>query len=100
MSKIFIDTNIPKIRGRNLHTLVREMSPSIKVALMSSYDSTNTNRIVTRDHLDFYLTKPFRISDLEKILREIKSERKTTQKPQYALDTKSPANETYENQEN
>jgi DNA-binding response OmpR family regulator len=75
-SLIFIDTNISRICGQRLHTLVKQICPNIIVTLMSSYDSTDTNRIVVRDHPNFYLTKPFRISDLEKILNEIRPKAK------------------------
>jgi len=72
-SLIFIDTNIPRICGQMLHIHVKRDFPDVLVALMSAYDSTNTNRMVVRDRPDFYLAKPFRISELEKILDEIKS---------------------------
>ncbi len=77
-SLIFIDTNIPRLNGQMLHVYVKRNFPEVLVALMSSYDSTNTDRIVVRDHPDFYLAKPFRISELEKILDEIKSKSKET----------------------
>lgn len=76
-SLIFIDTNIPRICGQRLHALVKRICPEIIIALMSTYDSINTNRMVVRDHPDFYLTKPFRISELEKILNEIKAKHTT-----------------------
>jgi DNA-binding response OmpR family regulator len=77
-SLVFIDTNIPRLNGLMLHVHVKRNHPGIAVALMSAYDSTNTDRVVTRDHPDFYLAKPFRISDIENILNEVKSRPKAT----------------------
>lgn len=76
-SLIFIDTNTPRLYGQMLHVYVKRNFPEVLVALMSTYNSTNTDRIVVRDHPDFYLAKPFRIVELEKILDEIKSKPKT-----------------------
>ena len=76
-SLIFIDTAIPRLRGKMLHIHVKRDYPETLVALMSAYNSINTQRMVVHDHPDFYLAKPFKISDLEKILDKIKSKPKT-----------------------
>jgi CheY-like chemotaxis protein len=71
-SLVIADTNMPKISGFTLMKHIRDNYPHIKVAIMSTMNSETTQGMVVRDMPDFYLPKPFKTADIEKLLLNMK----------------------------
>jgi DNA-binding response OmpR family regulator len=65
---IIADSRMPKVDGVSLLKQIRQFSPTTKVALMSTFDSTRTQKMVAADGIDYYLPKPVKLSELTKMI--------------------------------
>lgn len=68
---VIADSRMPKVNGVSLLKQVRDSCPNTKIALMSTFDSVNTQRVVTSDRIDYYLPKPVKLSHLERIINDL-----------------------------
>jgi len=70
-SLIIADSNMPKVSGLTLLKKVKKNYPDIQIAIMSTRNSEMTQNVVFKYKPDFYLTKPFKTSDIEQLLYKI-----------------------------
>lgn len=68
---VIADSRMPKLDGVSLLKRIRERWPETKVAVMSTFNSGSTQKLVARDDIDYYLPKPINMSHLETITREL-----------------------------
>lgn len=67
---IIADSHMPRISGFPLLKLIRRDYPGLPVAIISTHNSENTQGMVMKDQPDFYLPKPFKTEDLQKLLAQ------------------------------
>ena len=70
-SLVITDTQIPRMSGFTLLKHIRKNYPGTPVAVMSTRNSDMTKGIVVKDRVDYYLPKPFKLADIEKLLKSI-----------------------------
>jgi DNA-binding NtrC family response regulator len=68
---VIADSRMPKLDGVSLLKRIRERWPATKVAVMSTFNSGATQKLVAKDDIDYYLPKPINMGHLEKITREL-----------------------------
>ena len=68
---VIADSRMPKVNGVSLLKQIRQTKPATKIALMSTFDSAGTQRMVATDGIDYYLPKPVKLSHLEKIIADL-----------------------------
>lgn len=68
---VIADSRMPKLDGVSLLKRIRQSSPSTKVAVMSTFDSGHTQKMVVADGIDYYLPKPVKLQHLEQMLTEL-----------------------------
>jgi two-component SAPR family response regulator len=68
---VIADSRMPKVNGVSLLKQIRRTKPATKIALMSTFDSAGTQRMVATDGIDYYLPKPVKLSHLEKIIADL-----------------------------
>jgi len=68
---VIADSRMPKLDGVSLLKRIRERWPETKVAVMSTFNSGTTQKLVVADDIDYYLPKPINMQHLEKIAREL-----------------------------
>jgi CheY-like chemotaxis protein len=70
-SLVIADTHMPGVSGFKLLKHIRKTYPGIAVALISTRNSLMTQGMVVRDGPDFYLPKPFKSVDIQKLLEQL-----------------------------
>jgi CheY-like chemotaxis protein len=68
---VIADSRMPKVNGISLLKQIRQSSPNTKIALMSTFNSANTQKLVQVDGIDYYLPKPVKLQHLEKMLSDL-----------------------------
>ncbi len=68
---VIADSRMPKLDGVSLLKRIRERWPDTKVAVMSTFNSSNTQKLVVADDIDYYLPKPINMKHLEDIARDL-----------------------------
>ena len=68
---VIADSRMPKLDGVSLLKRIRQSSPGTKVAIMSTFDSGHTQKMVVADGIDYYLPKPVKLQHLEQMLAEL-----------------------------
>lgn len=68
---VIADSRMPKLDGVSLLKRIRQSSPTTKVAVMSTFDSGHTQKMVVADGIDYYLPKPVKLQHLEQMLVEL-----------------------------
>ncbi len=68
---VIADSRMPKVNGVSLLRQIRQTHPATKIALMSTFDSIGTQRMVASDGIDYYLPKPVKLSHLERIIADL-----------------------------
>lgn len=68
---VIADSRMPKLDGVSLLKQIRESSPGTKVVIMSTFNSGNTQKMVTADGIDYYLPKPVKLQHLQQMLTEL-----------------------------
>lgn len=70
-SLVIADSRMPKLNGVSLLKQIRQTSPDTKVALMSTFDSANTQKMAVADGIDYYLPKPIKLIHLQKMITDL-----------------------------
>lgn len=68
---VIADSRMPKLDGVSLLKRIRQSSPDTKVAVMSTFDSGQTHKLVVADGIDYYLPKPVKLQHLQQMLTEL-----------------------------
>lgn len=68
---VIADSRMPKVDGVSLLKEIRASSPTTKVAVMSTFDSGNTHKLVVADGIDYYLPKPVKLKHLQQMLEKL-----------------------------
>jgi DNA-binding response OmpR family regulator len=68
---VIADSRMPKVNGVSLLKQIRKSNPDTKIAVMSTFDSGQTKKIVVADGIDYYLPKPVTLEQLEKLIRDL-----------------------------
>lgn len=71
-SLVIADTHMPNVSGFRLLKHIRESHPGLPVALISTRNSQMTQGMVVKNGPDFYLPKPFKSSDIQHLLQQLK----------------------------
>jgi|WetSurMetagenome_2_1015567.scaffolds.fasta_scaffold1294631_1 two-component system, NtrC family, response regulator PilR len=71
---VIADSRMPRVNGVSLLKQVRHCCPNTKIALMSTFDSVSTQRVVAIDGIDYYLPKPVKLSHLERIIADLEKQ--------------------------
>jgi two-component system, OmpR family, response regulator len=58
-SILFLDNHLPDGRGVEFIRYVKKNYPSVKVILITAYDSVSEERTALREGADFFIGKPF-----------------------------------------
>jgi DNA-binding response OmpR family regulator len=69
---VIADTHMPGVSGFELLKHIKHNYPQTPIAVISIGDSASTRGIVATNRADFYLPKPLKMSDLEKVLSRAK----------------------------
>lgn len=70
-SLVIADTRMPKISGFTLLKYIKKNYPETPVAIISTRNSQVTQGMVVKDGPDFYLPKPFKSAEIERILSQV-----------------------------
>lgn len=70
---VIADTHMPGMSSAELLKHVKQNYPQTPIAVVSTGDSDSTRGMVVANRADFYLAKPVKVSDLEKILSKAKA---------------------------
>jgi len=68
---IIVDLRLPDMDGLALIRAVRQFDPFMKVIVMTAYGSPETEREVRRLGIHGYVTKPFVIEDMKRMISQI-----------------------------
>jgi CheY-like chemotaxis protein len=61
---VVTDFNMPDMHGLQLAQAIRVRAPAAKVALITAYTTDVLEHLARQHHVDYYVTKPFRLSAL------------------------------------
>lgn len=76
---VIIDMIMPEMSGRELHTRIKELRPSIRTLLCSGYSMNEVAQEIMDKGCNGFLQKPFTLNQLSRVVREIMgSDTKTT----------------------
>ena len=62
------DLKMPGMNGLQLIAQVRARSPETRVLLMTAYAAPVLEQLARKGYIDYYLPKPFRLTELEQIV--------------------------------
>jgi CheY-like chemotaxis protein len=62
------DFNMPDMNGICLAATIKARAPHIQVLLITAYTTELLEYVVRQRHIDYYLPKPFRLSDMERLV--------------------------------
>jgi DNA-binding NtrC family response regulator len=62
------DLKMPGMNGLQLIAQVRARSPQTRVLLMTAYTAPVLEQLARKGYIDYYLPKPFRLTDLEQLV--------------------------------
>ncbi len=68
---VIADSRLPKVDGQSLLKQIRSTCPNTKIALMSTFDSVGTQKLVRVDDIDYYLPKPVKLEHLVKMISDL-----------------------------
>jgi DNA-binding response OmpR family regulator len=68
---IIVDLRLPDMDGLALIRAVRQFDPFMKVIVMTAYGSPETEREVRKLGIQGYVTKPFVIEDMKRMISQI-----------------------------
>ncbi len=61
---VFLDIKMPKLTGLDILTSIKELHPSVKVVIISGYNSVETAHEASKLGADGYIVKPFESKDV------------------------------------
>jgi DNA-binding NtrC family response regulator len=62
------DFNMPEMDGVSLAARIKQRAPHIQVLLISGYPTAILAQLVRQQGIDYYLPKPFALSDMERLV--------------------------------
>ena len=62
------DFNMPDMNGIRLAATIKARAPHIQVLLITGYTSAILEQLVRQQHIDYFLPKPFQLSDMERLV--------------------------------
>ncbi len=68
---VIADSRMPKVDGVSLLKEIRSSNPTTKVAVMSTFDSGQTHKMVVADGIDYYLPKPVKLIHIQQMLDKL-----------------------------
>jgi DNA-binding response OmpR family regulator len=68
---IIVDLRLPDMDGLALIRAVRQFDPFMKVIVMTAYGSRETEREVRKLGIHGYVTKPFAIEDMKRMISQL-----------------------------
>jgi CheY-like chemotaxis protein len=66
---VITDLNLPGMNGLELATAIRERSPDTRVILITAYATPTLTQRALKQHVDYFLPKPFTLNDLDQMVR-------------------------------
>jgi CheY-like chemotaxis protein len=66
---LITDYHLPRMNGLELARTVRRISPDTRIALITGYATDQLASDATAAGITYYLPKPFKLDDLEAIVR-------------------------------
>lgn len=72
---IVTDIKMPKMNGKELLREVKQISPETPVIIITGYPETYSQQWIMEGGADGYLTKPFHIDKIDKLIQELTLER-------------------------
>ncbi len=66
-----IDRMMPKMDGVELFYKLKELKPDIKVVIASGFKNEEETKLLKNDGLSDYITKPYRIDEISRIISEV-----------------------------
>lgn len=71
---ILVDLKLPDMDGSSLIRAVRQFDPFVKVIVMTAYGSPETEDEVKRLGIHGYVTKPFVVEDMKRMISQVVAE--------------------------
>lgn len=68
---IIVDLRLPDMDGLSLIKAVRQFDPFMKVIVMTAYGSPETEKEVRKLGIHGYVTKPFVVEDMKRMITEV-----------------------------
>jgi len=68
---LFLDVNLPDANGLDLMKIVREISPSTRIVIMTAVDLNDGQMTYLHDNAGFFLPKPFDLEEVRSIVKRI-----------------------------
>ncbi len=78
---VLTDVKMPRMDGLELTTEIRDAYPDLPVVLMTGYPSVESAVAALRQRVTDYITKPFNINRLYKVVEAAVDEKKTVSGP-------------------
>jgi DNA-binding NtrC family response regulator len=72
---VVTDIKMPRMNGNELLKKIKEASPGIPVVIITAYPAAYSQQWVMEEGADGYLTKPFHIDRIDKLIRELTLEK-------------------------
>lgn len=66
---VITDLRMPNLGGMDLLKSIKEENPSLPVVVITAYGKSDTERDVLAAKADGYLAKPFKVNDIENLLK-------------------------------
>lgn len=70
---VITDLRMPNLGGMDLLKSIKEENPSLPVVIITAYGKSDTERDVLAAKADGYLAKPFKVNDIENLLKRLLS---------------------------
>jgi DNA-binding NtrC family response regulator len=70
ISMVITDVRMPKVSGKELYHMLKEIEPGIKVLLSSGYDVDREIRVLLNNGAAGFLQKPFSVTELTESVRK------------------------------
>lgn len=67
---VLSDLGLPGMSGWGVAQMVKQLSPRTKVGLVSGWDVTPQPQLLRKRGVDFVISKPFSLDELEKVLTQ------------------------------
>jgi two-component system NtrC family response regulator len=71
ISMVITDMRMPKMSGLDLLQKIKEKNPEIPVVVISGYALDDEGSNLLSSMADGFLNKPFKMSDIEQLLRQV-----------------------------
>jgi CheY-like chemotaxis protein len=71
ISFLITDFNMPGMNGLHIAAAVKRYSPEVPVLLITAYTTSVLEQLARQHLVDYYVTKPFRLSALEQVIAAV-----------------------------